>query len=450
MTAKRPRTNDPAQDIYFVSLGCPKNRVDTEVMVGLALRAGFGIAADPAEADIIVVNTCAFIGDAREESVNALLEMAQYKATGRCHTLVAAGCLSQRSAAELRAAMPELDALIGTVNPDEIVRAIQQPRRLSHLSQPGHFLPSAATPRFLSPGQVSAYVKIADGCSRRCAFCAIPGIRGKQGSRSVADIVSEVRQLGERGIREVVLVSQDTAAYGRDRRDGTDLCALLSALDAVDTVDWIRPMYLYPTEVSSALLATMARAQRILPYLDIPIQHAAPGVLKAMRRGHQPEALHQMLRRIRRHLPHAWLRTTVLVGHPGETDADIDALIAFMQEARFDHLGAFRYSPEADTAACDMPGQVRPVDSYRRWRKVMAAQRRIAAAQKRQRKGQVVPVLIEGLGDDDGFVLEGRCIGQAPEIDGVTWVLSCQAPPGSIVQGRIVRADAYNFVVEPV
>jgi ribosomal protein S12 methylthiotransferase len=436
--------------VHFVSLGCPKNRVDTEVMAGLLATDGLTVVASPEEADVIVVNTCAFIGDAKEESIDVLLEMARQRRSGRCSLLIAAGCLPQRNGAELAAAMPEIDAMLGTATLDQIGRLVKGAAVDAALGRPGHFLPSAATPRLIEQGSVSACIKIADGCSRKCAFCAIPGIRGKGRSRSVADVVAEARQLADAGIVELNLVAQDTAAFGRDRKDGADLAGLLDALNDVDGLRWIRLLYLYPDAVSDRLLQRMGELDKVVPYLDIPIQHAAAPVLKAMRRGHGPGTLLDVLDRAKRLLPGAFLRTTVLVGFPGETDADFDALLSFVETARFHHLGAFRYSEEEGTAAAGMSNPVSAGMSYNRWRKVMALQRRIVRGHHRAMKGQTIEVLVEGAADEAGYVRQGRHAGQAPDIDGCVYLTSCAAGPGEVVRARVVDFKDYDLVAEPL
>jgi ribosomal protein S12 methylthiotransferase len=436
--------------IHFISLGCPKNRVDSEVMAGIAAAAGLEIVAEPEDADIIVVNTCAFVEGAREESVDALLEMARHRVSGRARLLVAAGCLSQRYAEELAAEMPELDHLIGTEHPERLDEVISGTAPRLIVGAPAHFLQGADTPRFLEPGTPSAYVKIGDGCSRRCAFCAIPGIRGRARSRSIPSVVAEARSLAERGVRELNLVSQDTSAYGRDLEDGTDLVALVRALGGVDGIAWIRLLYLYPDAVSARLLEEVARSEKVVPYLDVPIQHASGPMLRRMRRGHGPARLEGLIERIRRIVPGAFLRTAVLVGHPGESDADFAALLDFLERARFDHLGAFRYSDEEGTAAHGTGPAVSRRDSYGRWRKVMALGRRESRRRNRALKGTALEVLVEGFADQEGYVLVGRHPGQAPEVDGVTYVASSEARPGEIVRVRVTRGGDFDLVAEPI
>jgi ribosomal protein S12 methylthiotransferase len=445
MARKRaPRT------IHFVALGCPKNRVDTEVLAGLAARARLAIVGEPAQADVIVVNTCAFIESAREESIAALLDMARTKRTGRCRLLVAAGCLAQRYGAELARELPEVDFFLGTAELDRLVDVLGGTADRVLVGSAGHHLQSADTPRFLEPGAPSAYVKIADGCSRRCAFCAIPAIRGQARSRPIDEIVAEAVRLAAAGVTELNLVAQDTSAYGRDLGGGTDVVSLVRALEAVDGVRWVRLLYLYPDGVPDALLEAMTGSAKLVPYLDVPIQHASAVMLRRMRRGHGPGALRKLVARARRIVPGVFLRTAVLVGHPGETDAEFEELLAFVRAAGFHHLGAFRYSAEAGTASSRSGVKVPKRASYDRWRRVMGAQRTIARRLNRAMIGAEIEVLVEGADDDRGYVLRGRHRGQAPEVDGVTYLVSCEAKVGEIVKARVVEASDHDLVAEPI
>jgi ribosomal protein S12 methylthiotransferase len=436
--------------IHFVSLGCAKNRVDTEVMAGIAVRTGLRIVPRPDEADFLVVNTCAFIDKAREESVAVLLDMAAVvKARGGI--FIAAGCMAKRYAETLAAEMPELDHLIGTGDLDALADIIAGTAdRIRVRPEASHFLQGRDTPRFIEPTAAAAFVKIADGCSRKCAFCAIPGIRGRAKSRPVEVIVEEVKQLAAAGICEINLVAQDTTAYGRDLGEDADLTQLLHALHDETTIPWIRLLYLYPGAVDDALLETISSLERVVPYLDIPIQHASDTVLKQMRRGHDAARLKEEITRIREQVPGAYLRTAVLVGYPGETAADFQALLRFIEWAKFDHLGAFRYSPEEGTHAFDLTPRVSKRDAYNRYRKVMALQRKIGRRKKRSLLGQALPVLVEGAADDEGYVKVGRHIGQAPEVDGVTYIVSSDAPTKTILNARVTKVGDFDIVVEPV
>ena len=435
------------QKIHFVSLGCAKNRVDTEVLAGIALETGHEIVPDPADAHVIVINTCGFIETAQQESIDTILELARFKERGTCDQLIVAGCLSQRFGATLAEALPEVDDFIATASLESIASIIANPKSRHHFQPAGHHLQRAGTPRFVEPGCVSTYVKIGDGCSRRCAFCVIPSIRGSGRSRPIEQIADEVAALAARGITEINLVAQDTSAFGRDLSPPRSLVELLRALEQVD-VQWIRLLYLYPDQVDEELLRQIAGSTKVVPYLDIPIQHASGEVLRAMRRGHGPETLQKLVERARRVIPKVFLRTTVLVGHPGETPRDFERLVEFIEWARFDHLGVFRYSPQEGTASYGMTPAVTPRDSYNRFRRVMAVQRRISKARNRSLIGRELNVLVLESADNQGFVLRGRHAGQAPDIDGVTYLTSCSARPGAIVKATATRAEDHDIVAD--
>ncbi len=442
--------NKKSRTIHFLSLGCPKNRVDTEVLAGIAALEGYRLVPDPSDADVIVVNTCGFIADAREESVNALLEMGRLRTDGRCQKLIAAGCLSQRYALEVAREMPEIDCVLGTTAAEHFEAILSDSGRVIEVNAPGHFLQGPNTPRFVESGAPSAYVKVADGCSRKCAFCAIPAIRGKAGSRPVAQIVAEAARLAKAGVVEINLVSQDTSAYGTDLGDGSDIVTLVHALDRVKGLRWVRVHYLYPDGVPDELLHAMRDLEKLVPYLDIPIQHAAAKMLKRMRRGHGPRTLTSLIKRARQIVPDIFLRTTVLVGHPGETANDFEELLNFVKWARFDHLGVFRYSDEEGTPSFQKEPVVSGRDSYNRFRKVMKVQRVIARENSRKMIGKIVRVLVEGSADDLGYVLEGRHRGQAPEVDGKTYLASSDARVGEIVDARVVSHSDHDLLAEPI
>jgi ribosomal protein S12 methylthiotransferase len=434
--------------IHFVSLGCAKNRVDSEILAGIAGAKGYEIVAEPDRAEVIVVNTCAFVESAREESVDVVLDMARYARDGR--RLVIAGCMAQRYSETLSEDLPEVTHILGTSELESLRDILDETAERVLVREAAHYLQTPETPRFIEPSAVSAFLKIADGCSRKCAFCAIPGIRGRARSRPLEEVVREAEALIGAGIRELNLVAQDTSAYGRDLRDGTDLTALIQALDRLPGQYWIRLLYLYPDAVTLPLLDAIAKARRVVPYFDIPIQHADGAMLKRMRRGHGPAALKQLISQIRSRIPSASIRTTVLVGHPGETRPAFDTLLAFMAWAGFDHLGAFRYSDEEGTASFGTANPVSKRDAYNRFRKVMALQRRISRAKNRERIGRTVSVLVEGGADEMGFVQQGRHAGQAPDVDGRTYLVSSRARPGDLIEARVVRAGDFDIVAEQI
>jgi ribosomal protein S12 methylthiotransferase len=458
--------------VGFVSLGCPKNLVDSEVMMGLVERAGHELVSDPGRADAIVVNTCAFIEAARQESVDTILEMAGYKRGGRCRRLVVTGCLAERYGAELTAEMPEIDAVLGTGDVPDIVPALGRdgragsPVRLFRRraeaagavqTQRARSLPTyiydAETPRRLATPQHYAYVKVAEGCDYTCAFCIIPTLRGRYRSRPASSIVAEARALVERGVREIVLVSQDTTYYGVDRGERGALARLLRALDRVEGLAWIRLLYLYPTTIADDVLDAMADCERVCKYIDLPLQHASRAVLTRMRRPGHGGAYLRLLRRIRDRVPGVALRSTFVVGFPGETEGEFGELCAFVDDARFDHLGVFTYSHEEGTPAHAVPDDVPRAVKERRRGRLMERQRRLVAGAGRRLTGSRLTVLIDGAGDTEGLVLRARHQGQAPEIDSVVYLTECDPSgfrPGQLVDALVVGAHGYDLVAAPL
>lgn len=334
--------------IHFVSLGCPKNRVDSEVMLGVSRAGGLEHVADASEADVIVVNTCGFIGEAKKESIETIFEMAAMKEHGRCKKLVVSGCLSQRHPEELAAEMPEVDHFLGSSDMLKLGRVLEGGAERMLVGNPAEWLPSFESPRALTTRGGSAYVKIAEGCNRTCSFCVIPELRGKQRSRAIPDVVREVEALVAQGVREICLVSQDTIAYGRDLEgpEKRELAALVRAVADVPGVAWVRVFYLYPEKMTDELLELLAHHPRVLPYVDMPLQHAADGMLRRMRRGHGGDRLRRVVSTLRERVPGLTFRTAFIVGHPGETDAEFDELVAFVKWAEFDRVGVFLYSDE--------------------------------------------------------------------------------------------------------
>ncbi|MBI4609672.1 MAG: 30S ribosomal protein S12 methylthiotransferase RimO [Candidatus Rokubacteria bacterium] len=435
--------------IHLTTLGCPKNQVDSELMLGMLARAGHEVVPTAEAADCLIVNTCAFIDRAREESVHTILDLAQLKGQDRSRSLIVTGCLSQRYGREVLDEIPEVDAILGTSELDRILDLVGQTeaRRDWATNAPPGYLYDAAMPRLLTRPVPYAYVKIAEGCDMGCAFCAIPQFRGAHRSRPLADIVREVHGLAERGIREVILVSQDTLAYGKDLRGNGDIGDLLLALS--DTaIPWIRPMYLHPAHVSDRLLAKWRRA-RVLPYLDMPVQHADDGILRAMRRGVTARRMREIFRAFRDASPDLTLRTTVLVGFPGESETAFENLLEFVEEVRFDRLGVFTYSPEEGTPAAGMAQVPREV-SDERARIVQEYQERIAWERQQALVGTVQTVLVDGPSEDPAFAWEGRLAGQAPEIDGVVYLRHRDLVPGSFARVRVVEVEGYELIAEPL
>jgi ribosomal protein S12 methylthiotransferase len=435
--------------VHLTTLGCPKNQVDSELMLGMLARAGVEVAATPAEADCLVVNTCAFIDRAREESVGTILELARLKEDGRARSLIVTGCLSQRYGRELLAELPEVDAVLGTGELGRIVELVRQARGRNEWveSAPPGYLYDATTPRLLASRAPYAYVKIAEGCDMGCAFCAIPQFRGGHRSRPLRDIVAEVEGLAARGIQEAILVSQDTLAYGKDLPGNGDIGDLLLALS--DTaVPWVRPMYLHPAHVNDRLLAKWQRA-RVLPYLDMPIQHGDDEILRRMRRGVTARRMKDIFEAFRLAIPGVTIRTTVLAGFPGESEAHFQNLLDFIEDVRFDRLGVFTYSLEDGTPAATAADQVPPEVMAERARIVQDAQDRIAWERQKSLYGTVQTVLVDGPSEDPAFPWEGRMAGQAPEIDGVVYLRDRSHAPGRFASIRIVEVEGYELVGEP-
>ncbi|HTU99687.1 MAG TPA: 30S ribosomal protein S12 methylthiotransferase RimO [Luteitalea sp.] len=485
--------------IGLVSLGCPKNLVDSEVMLGLAEQAGHEITGDAAEADVLVVNTCAFIDSAKQESINTILEMAQHKTGGRARRLVVTGCLAERYRDELREQIPEIDAVLGTGEVDHIVGALdpspggvnpapatvglfrrgadgsaEQLTRQASRSEPAEapeerrraarhresdvlptYLYDAATPRRLTTPGHYAYVKIAEGCDYNCAFCIIPKLRGAYRSRDEASIVAEARSLAARGVKELLLVSQDTTFYGidRNRQDRGALARLLRALNAIDGLEWVRLLYLYPTTITAETIEAMAASEKVVRYIDLPLQHASSAVLKRMRRPGSRASYETLLGNLRHALPGVTLRTTFVVGFPGETEEDVDELVAFVKAIEFDHVGVFTYSPQDGTGAAAFEDDVPEAVKRKRQRRVMQAQQRIVARKQKARIGQQVRVVVDGPSREHELVLQGRLPGQAPEVDPVVFFTDCDPtdfPPGTFVDAEVVDAAGYDLIVRPV
>ena len=438
--------------VSVVNLGCPKNQVDAEVMLGQLSAAGYRIAERPEQAEVIVVNTCGFVQDAKEESIQAVLEAASLKRTGHCRALVVSGCLSQRYPRELPRLLPEADAFIGTgefPRIAEIVGATLDRSNSERVLITGHTaLMTATLPRRrLTPPHV-AYLQIAEGCDHACRFCAIPGIRGPMQSRQRADIVTEARDLVADGVREIVLVSQDTTSYGADRGEPRGLPMLLRDLLRVPGLRWIRLHYLYPTRITPEVIALLAAEPRLCRYLDLPLQHADSLVLKGMGRGGSADGFRRLIGRIRRAVPGVIVRTSFITGFPGETAAQFAVLLRFVEEMRFDRMGVFRYSDEEGTAAARLGPKVpRRVAEARRAR-LMAAQEQIAEEKGRGCIGSVQEVLVDGPAPDFPEIQCGRTAGHAPEVDGTVYLRGSQVPPGTFVRVRIQEAFQHDLAGE--
>jgi ribosomal protein S12 methylthiotransferase len=423
-------------------------------MLGMLAAAGFPLAARAEDAECVIVNTCAFIDRARQESVDTILEMARLKESGRCRALIVTGCLTQRYGGNIMTEMPEVDGILGTSELPRIVELVRQAagRHDWATSAPPGYLYDASTPRLLTAHVPYAYVKIAEGCDMGCTFCAIPQFRGTHRSRPLADIVREVEGLAARGVQEAVLVSQDTLAYGRDLPGNGDIGDLVLALGET-RMPWIRPMYLHPAHVNDRLIEKWARA-RVVPYIDMPIQHADDGILKSMRRAVTARRMKDVVAQLRAAIPDVTVRTTVLVGFPGENDAAFARLLEFVEDVRFDRLGVFTYSPEEGTPSPSYADQVPAEIAAERASVVQERQDAIAWERNAKLVGSVQDVLVDGPSEDPAFAWEGRTAGQAPEIDGVVYLRdeTRRSPrrftPGHFARVRIVEVEGYELVGE--
>lgn len=432
------------KNLHLISLGCPKARVDSEVMLGLLQKEGWRLTADPEDADAILISTCAFLQSSIEESIDEILEAADYK-QGRCKKLIVAGCLPSRfknEMADLRASLPEVDAFVQTNELNEIVRALEAPRFVD--PDTDYFLS-----RRLAGKQSHAYLKISEGCNRRCSFCVIPMIRGKQISRPIDSLVTEAKMLAESGVKELILVAQELTGYGSDLGMEDGLLRLLDEIEPIDGIEWIRLMYTYPWNFSDALISRVGRG-KVLPYVDIPLQHVSQHILDDMRRHIDRASQDRLLHRLRE-IPGMVLRTSLIAGYPGETEEDIAELEAWMREIRFDRLGVFDYSPEAGTPAGERADQIPEAERKARRDHLMAVQQEIHAEKMAEMIGRELKVLVDGYSEEHELVLEGRYYGQAPEIDGKIF-LSYEtgnvemADVGDFVQVEVVESSEYDLV----
>ena len=443
-------TSAPPPRVYFRTLGCAKNQVDSEVMLGQLALAGCAIAEDLADADVAIVNTCSFIASAREESIEAILELAEERERGSLGALVVAGCLPQRYGAELARELPEVDAFVGTGQFQKIAQILADARAGRSMGvsvDAGRpHLYDEHSPRLLLGARHSAYLKIAEGCDRVCAFCAIPGIRGKFQSRPLASIVAEARMLAEQGVREINVISQDTLSWAKDLSGRPRIAELVRALDAVDGLDWVRFLYLYPSALGDDVIDALAGAKRVLPYVDVPLQHASDRVLRAMKRGVTAARQRALVERLRARLPGSALRTTFIVGFPGETDADFEELLAFVREARFDRVGVFRYSDEEGTSAQALGDKVPRSVARKRHRELMALQRGIMRESLAAQVGETARVLIDSGGRDRAV---GRLWSQAPEVDGNVLVRGA-ARTGELIRARLTGVRDVDLEAERV
>jgi ribosomal protein S12 methylthiotransferase len=439
--------------VGFVSLGCPKNLVDTEVMMGQLAERGHELTHRPEDADVIVVNTCSFIDPAKQESVDTILEMAEYKKSGRAQKLIVAGCLVERYRGEIQKDLPDVDALVGTNELDKIVALCEGVSPTAVTMEP--YLYHDLTPRVLSTGRHYAYIKIAEGCDHPCTFCVIPQYRGKFRSRRFESVIAEATRMFAQGVREINLIGQDTTCYGEDLGIKDGLAQLLARLARIETEreKWVRFLYCYPNRVTQKLLDTIAEHRALVKYLDIPLQHASAAVLKRMKRGANGDIFLKLIERMRATIPGVAIRTSMIVGFPGETEADFETLCAFVKAARFDRLGVFSYSDEDVSVSYGLDAKVDARTIYNRKRKLMALQRRISRARNLEMIGHEADVLVSGPSSETDLLWEARLATQAPEIDGVCYINDFgDAPPrpGEIRRMRITEAHDYDLVGELV
>ena len=434
------------ETVCLVSLGCPKNLVDSEVILGLLSKEGYLLATDPLRAEVLVVNTCSFIEEATKEAIETILQLSRLKKEGRCRLLIVSGCLPQRYGEVLEKELPEVDLFVGT-------GAFQSlPRLLSRKSKRKSFLPKSTflynerTPRILSTPPFIAYLKVAEGCSNVCTFCTVPRIRGRFRSRKLRSVQKEAQRLADQGVQELILIAQDTTAYGRDLRDGTNIENLLKNLVKIEGLRWIRILYSYPKidHFTDGLLELMAQENKICPYLDLPIQHIDDEILKQMGRRSKGAEIRSLLKKIRAFLPEVSLRSSLIVGFPGEKESQFQALTDFVEEVQFDHLGAFKYSPEDETPASRLPHPIPESVKEERLRTLMEIQKKISLKKYQEVVGQKRVVLVEGSQRERG-VLRGRLQTQAPEIDGSVF-LHGKAQPGDWVEARITEALPYDLI----
>lgn len=437
----------------FVSLGCSKNRVDTEVMLGILSKNNIEITSDPGQADILIVNTCSFIESAREESVTTILSMAEYKKNGKCRSLIISGCLGQRYGQTLLDEIPEADAVVGTGAWQRIMEAVRETlegKRIVLVGKADNIY-TQTTPRIITTPSFSTYVKIAEGCNHRCAFCSIPLIRGNYRSRSIEDIKTEVERLAAQGTKEVNLVAQDTTNYGSELYGKPSLAKLLRELVKIKNLPWIRIQYTYPHSFTDELIDVMASEEKICSYADIPLQHAHNAILRNMQRFDTTEYIEEIITKLRSRIPDICLRSTFIVGFPGETDSQYQFLRDFLEKYRFDKVGVFTYSREEGTSAFSMPKQISDEIMQERYHDLMSVQSKISEEMNRAMEGRILNVLVEGHDEEQSNIAYGRSYREAPEVDGQIYIENDEnSKPGDIIKVKIAQGFAYDLVGQKI
>ena len=443
------------QRISIVSLGCARNLVDSEVMAGLLQQDQYTMVEQPVDADVVIVNTCGFIGAAKEESIDTIVEIGRLKEEGGLKKLIVAGCLSQRYPEELALELPEVDLFIGTGEVPRIAEILREHEanltRRKYVGVPSYIY-DHATPRLRSTPAYTAFVKVSEGCDHKCAFCIIPQLRGPHRSRSIESVVTETSALASAGVKEINLIAQDLTAYGRDRKDGTTLYGLLLEMAQIPNLVWIRLLYAYPNFLDKSLLDLIRDSENICKYIDIPFQHISRSLLQRMRRGKSGSAVREAVQKLRDAIPGLTLRTSMIVGFPGETEADLEELLDFVEETQFDRLGVFKYSEEEGTAAATLSGKVSEEEKEERWQKLMEVQARISRKKNEALIGSIQRVMIDGTDAESGKIV-GRTQAHAPEVDGIVYVggvkLKKNLPQfGEMIDVRIVEALDYDLIGE--
>ena len=441
------KNNIPSR-LHIISLGCSKNQIDSEVMGGRAFSSGMTIVDHPDQADVIIVNTCAFIQPAKEEALEVILSLAEEKKKrGRDLKLVVAGCLAQRYGKELLGEIPEVDLFIGTGEVGNIVSHLKKSKRAAVITKPD-FLMTSRHERILSSNAASAYLKISDGCSNGCTYCAIPSIRGKARSRNPDDILQEAQKLASRGVKEIILIGQDTTAYGRDLKNRPKLSEVLGDMAAISCISWIRLLYAHPAHITADTLEAIADHKKICRYIDLPVQHIDDTILSAMNRKVSSGKIREIISQVRQIIPDVALRTSLIVGFPGETQKRFERLLDFVYEIKFDHVGVFTYSREEGTAAAQLPSRISEKEKGTRRDEIMSQQADISHAINQTLIGSVQEVLIEEKSESKDYAFVGRCRRQAPEIDGVTYIKNTGTKIGKMVKCKIVSADDYDLFGE--
>jgi len=435
--------------LALISLGCSKNLVDSEHYLGiLSKRKGMELTSELSEADIVIVNTCGFIGDAKEESIETILEVSEFKETGNLKKLIVAGCLAQKYSEEILKELPEVDAVIGTGDIDKIEKVVDEILENKKVVETKNmtFLANANTERVLTTASHTAYLKISEGCNRACTYCIIPQMRGRLRSRSIEDIVEEAKRLVASGVREINLLAQETTEYGIDLYGDKKLAALMKELCKIEGLKWLRTYYMHPEYVTDELIEVMKSEEKICKYFDVPIQHVSDNILRNMARAKSGEQVKDVLNRIRKAIPEATIRTTLIVGFPGETEENFQELMDYVREFEFDYAGVFKYSREEDTVAYNLPNQVPEEIKEKRYAELVNLQSEIAERKNRRLLGEEIEVMIDGVSSESEYLLEGRTRGQALEIDGKVLTTDGTANPGEIVKVKFEQNFEYDFV----